>query len=146
MPCTSFNYLSGGSSNGNDNGNTSLYSYKISVKLDLIATSLYSFNIDIEPSGNLLSLLYKSYIYAKGEPQSIQVYNTGMSLSEYIILLEWVTLLKIHWESLSTARNYYTLIDFARTNILNKNKLFYYYNRSLELFKSSTNNLLLANI
>ena len=130
MPCTLFKCLSGGNYNGNDNGNTSLYSYKIAVKLDLIATSLYSFKIDIEPSGNLLSLLYKSYIYAKGEPQSIQVYNTGTSLSKYIILLEQVTLLKIHWESLSTARNYYMLIDFAKTNVLNKNKLFYYYNTS----------------
>ena len=79
MPCTSFKCLSGGNYNGNDDRNTSLYSYKIEVKLDLIAISLYSFKIDIEPSGNLLSLLYKSYIYAKGEPQSIQVYNTGMS-------------------------------------------------------------------
>ena len=92
----SFNYLSGGNDKGKALGNTYLYSYNIAFKLYWIETSLYSFNTYIAPSGNLLSLFYKSRIYANGEPQSIHVYNTGCYLSSYISVFAQVTLLNKH--------------------------------------------------
>ena len=84
MLWTSFNYLSGGNDKGKALGNT------------LMSSLYYSCNTYIAPSGNLLSLFYKSRIYANGEPQSIHVYNTGCYLSSYISLLAQVTLLNKH--------------------------------------------------